>query len=198
MFRAWMTNYIHTELWDVITHSRPNFSDRLLRPYKLGYGWVITFLRKIWIGLIIHAITSVNTGNRNRSLRFNTSSGAVALSPQRQMRHLHSNTRVAGTMYCYSNKEHIYLLEWFPLCESRVIFSQWKLPRSAILPLVCWLRIALHTYMQCVHYIASTMCPFVTIIILIYELSVHLQFPDVLNGQLYGYIFQETSLCTLV
>ena len=46
------------------------------------------------------------------------------------MRHLPSDTRVTGTIYCYIDKEHM----------------------SLVLPLVRWLSFAWQTYTQCFHY----------------------------------------------
>ena len=41
-FRAWISNYIHTKLWDAVIHSCPKGSlVRLL--LMLGHGWLITF-----------------------------------------------------------------------------------------------------------------------------------------------------------
>ena len=40
--KAWISNYNHIKLWDVITHPCPKFNSSLAKePLKLGHGWVI-------------------------------------------------------------------------------------------------------------------------------------------------------------
>ena len=36
--KAWVSNYIQIQVWDVIAHTRPEFNDGLVKPpLKLGY-----------------------------------------------------------------------------------------------------------------------------------------------------------------
>ena len=57
--KAWISNYIPSFVWDVITHPCPNFNGSLAKlPLKLGHGWVITSHTFIWMSLHIHALIS--------------------------------------------------------------------------------------------------------------------------------------------
>ena len=60
-FRTFIDNYIHIILWDVITHPCRNFSGRSAELLlQLVHGWVIIFHRKLWMQLLMHALTSVS------------------------------------------------------------------------------------------------------------------------------------------
>ena len=55
--RTGMSTAIHSLIWDVITHSLPNFSDGLIKPpLKLEYGWLITSQCFGWMYLCVHAL----------------------------------------------------------------------------------------------------------------------------------------------
>ena len=54
-FGAWISDYIHSFQWDVITHPCSNFNGGLAKPpLKLGHGWVITSHRNYCVWLLIH------------------------------------------------------------------------------------------------------------------------------------------------
>ena len=46
---AWISNYIHSELCDVIIHPCPNFNGKKPKPpQNVGHGWVIAFHKTLW------------------------------------------------------------------------------------------------------------------------------------------------------
>ena len=69
---AWTTDNIHTTLWDVITHTCPNFNDGLAKlPLKLRHGWVITFHWKLLMGsnyLYVVQFLINNTSKKDRCI----------------------------------------------------------------------------------------------------------------------------------
>ena len=58
--RAWICNYIHSSIWDVITHPCPNFNGILKElPLKLRHGWISTRHCFVWSWLWTHALKSM-------------------------------------------------------------------------------------------------------------------------------------------
>ena len=71
-------NQIHANQWDVITHPC-----RLAKPtLKLGHGWVITSYKKLWMLLLIHTVTSDQTGPRATSLTCQLNGCVVKREPR--------------------------------------------------------------------------------------------------------------------
>ena len=59
--RTWIDNYINIKSWDMIIDPCPNFNGGFAKlPLKFSDGWVITFHRKQWMWLLIHALVSVS------------------------------------------------------------------------------------------------------------------------------------------
>ena len=53
---AWISNYIHYNVWDEIAYPFPNFNDYAVEVYK----WVSIFILHYWLCLLIHAGIKVN------------------------------------------------------------------------------------------------------------------------------------------
>ena len=52
---SWISNWIHTKDFVVITHPCPNVNGNFVKPpFKLEHGRIITYHRKQWMYLIIH------------------------------------------------------------------------------------------------------------------------------------------------